>query len=208
VKTGGDTAVRRYTARKRELEEADRKAKLEADRRQREAQRLADEAAAAERRRLAQEAAQAAQRGNPAVAADLIEQARAIEPVSVPVDVPPPALAAAAAVAGISERESWDGAIDDMKAAILAAARADIFREAAALVEGGALTAGGQGLVTRMVADNLRVAASEQPIIPSTMFLGNPEALKQRAAADHDTLTWPGFRFFTVVTPVRRPGRQ
>jgi hypothetical protein len=204
VKTGGETAARRYTARKRELEDLDRKAKLEADRRQREAQRQADEAAAAERRRLAQEAALAAQQGNPAGAADLIEQARAVEPVSVPVDLPPPSLATAAAVAGISERQGWVGTIADMKDALMAAARPDIYRELAQLLEAGELTVGSNTLTTTMIASKLRALAAELPLIPSSMFAANEGELKKRADADKDTLRWPGFTFTQTFTPVRR----
>jgi hypothetical protein len=208
VQTGGDTAVRRYNARKRELEEADRKAKLEADRRQREAQRQADEAAAAERRRLAQEAALAAQQGNPAAAADLIEQARAVEAVEVPVDVPAPALAPAAAVAGISERQGWVGDITDMKEAIMAAARPDLYREIAHLLVDGELTVGANTLTTTVIATKLRALAHELPFIPSTMFAANTTELKKRADADKDTLRWPGFTFTQTFTPVRRTARR
>jgi hypothetical protein len=204
-KTGGEIAARRYTTRKRELEEADRQAKLEADRRQREAEQKAALEAAAERRRLADEAAKAAQAGRPAAAADLIEQARAVEPVPVPIEAPAALQAPAAEVAGLGTREGWAGEITDMKDALLAAARPDIFREIAQMVEAGDLTvAGGQSPATHMIAAKLRALAIELPIIPSTMFAGDADALKKRAAADHDTLQWPGFRFYQTVTPVRR----
>jgi hypothetical protein len=67
--TGGAIAARRYTDRTRELLEADRKAKAEHQRQQREAEHRAAQAAADERRRLAEEAAAAAKAGNPAAAA-------------------------------------------------------------------------------------------------------------------------------------------
>jgi len=209
VKTGGETAARRYSDRKRALEEADRKARAEADRRQREAQRQAEEAAAAERRRLAQAAAQAAQAGHPAAAATLIEQARAVEAAPVPVEPLPPDRAAAAAVAGLSEREGWTGEISDMYDALLAAARPHLYREVAGLIETGELTpGGGASLTTRLIADRLKALASELPMIPSTMFDGNAAELKTRANADRDTLRWPGFVFKHVFTPVRRTGRK
>ena len=57
--TGGAIAARRYTDRTRELLEANRKAKAEHQRQQREAEHRAARAAADERRRLAEEAAAA-----------------------------------------------------------------------------------------------------------------------------------------------------
>jgi hypothetical protein len=205
VKTGGETAARRYTLRKRELEDLDRLARLEADRKQRAAQAEVERVAAAERRRLADEAMQAAQQGQAAIAAELIERARAVEPEAVTVACAPVLQAPAADVAGLGVRAGWTGEITDMKDALMAAARPDIFREVAALIEDGQLTvAGGQSPATHMIATRLRALATELPIIPSTMFAGNADALKKRAAADHDTLQWPGFTFTQTVTPVRR----
>ena len=50
---------------------------------------MAEAQAMAERRRLAQEAAEAAQSGNATAAADLIEQARAVEAAPVPAEPAP-----------------------------------------------------------------------------------------------------------------------
>lgn len=208
VKAGGDTAARRYTQRKRELDEADRLARLEAERRDREARQAAERIAAAERQRLAEAATKAAQSGDAAAAATLIDQARAVEPEPVAVELPPPSQGAAAAVAGLGERHGWDGTITDMKVAILASARPDVMREIAAMVEGGDLTAGGTSITTQMIATKLRALATELPIIPSKLFAGDPTELKARAAADRDTLTWPGFAFTQTVTPVRRTSRK
>lgn len=208
VKAGGETAARRYTLRKRELEDIDRRAHLEAARRQREAEQEAERVAAVERRRLAQEAADAAQQGNAAAAANLIEQARAVEPEPVPVELPPVPQAQAAAVAGMGERLGWEGAIVDMLEAVLAAARPAIFREVAQMVASGDLTAGGQSLTTRLIGDKLVALASELPFIPTAMFAGDAVELKKRAAADRDTLRWPGFEFKQTVTPVRRTSKR
>ena len=208
VKTGGETAARRYTTRKRELEEADRRAKLEAERRQREAQQAAEAQAMAERQRLGQAAAQAAQSGNAAAAATLIEQARAVEPELVPAEPAPISLATAAAVQGLGQREGWTGEIVDMQEALLAAARPDIMREMATAIEAGEFTAGGQSMTTHLIATKLRALASDLPIIPVSMFCADIGELKKRAAADRDTLQWPGFAFTQTVTPVRRPGAR
>jgi hypothetical protein len=208
-RVGGATAARRYTARKRELAEADRRAQAEADRQQREAQHEARRQAAEERRRLTQEAATAAQQGNAAAAADLIEQARAVEPPPVQTESAPTPLTPPAAVPGLTERGSWTADISDMKTAILAAARPDIFREVAEMVGSGDLTpAGATGLATNAISQRLRAIASELPIIPSTMFAANLSELKARAVADRDTLSWPGFQFKQTFTPVRRPRAQ
>lgn len=209
VKAGGDTAAKRYSLRKRELDEADRLARLEADKRLREAQQKAERVAAAERNRLNQEAIQAAKAGNQAAVADLIEQARAVEPVPVAVELPPVMQAPAAAVAGMGERLGWEGAIVDMLTAILAAARPHLFREIADLIEAGELTpSGASTLTTTLIATRLRNHAQEMPMIPATMFAGNTAELKARAAADRDTLQWPGFEFKETHTPVRRPGAR
>ena len=208
VKTGGETAARRYMTRKRELEEADRKARLAAERRAKEAEQAAERVAAAERYRLGQQAVQASQEGNLAAVADLIEQARAVEPVPVAVELPPVMQAPAAAVAGMGERLGWEGAIVDMLTAILAAARPHLFREVATLIEAGELTAGGTSLTTQMIAGKLRLHAQEMPMIPATVFAGDAAELKRRATADRDTLQWPGFEFKQTVTPVRRPGAR
>lgn len=207
VKQGGETAAKRYTLRKRELEDIDRLAQLEADRRQRQAQAEADRLAAAERRRLSQEATVAAQQGNPAEAANLIEQARAVEPAPVVVEPPPILQAAAADVAGLGTREGWSGDIVDMKIALLAAARPDVFREIADMIWAGELTLGAQTPATHMISSKLRAMASELPIIPSTMFAADAAELKKRAHADRDTLHWPGFAFTQTLTPVRRTRR-
>lgn len=208
VKTGGDTAARRYNNRKRELEETDRQARLEAARRAQSAEREAEALAMAERRRLTEQASHEAQAGHPGAAADLLEQARAVEAVPVPEEPPPVALAPAAAVAGISEREGWTGEIVDMKTALLASARPDILREVADMLAQGDLTPGGAATVTTTyIHAKLRAIALELPVIPSTMFAGNAPELKKRAAADRDTLHWPGFTFTQTHTPVRRPRR-
>ena len=207
VKCGGETAARRYTARKRELEEADRRAKLEADRRQREAQQAAEALAIAERQRLGQAAVQAAQAGNQAAVADLIAQARAVEVAPIAVEPAPVSLATAAAVQGLGHRESWAGDIVDLQEALLAAARPDIMRELATAIEAGEFTAGGQSMTTHLIATKLRAMASDLPVIPASMFAANVGELKTRAAADRDTLQWPGFVFQQVVTPVRRTTR-
>jgi hypothetical protein len=92
-----------------------------------------------------------------------------------------------------------------MKEAIMAAARPDIYREVAQLIDDGQLTpAGVNSLTTRMIAEKLRALARELPFIPSSMFAGDPDELKKRAHADRDTLRWPGFTFTQVFTPVRR----
>jgi len=205
LETAGRTAVRRYNARKRELEEIDRKAKAEADRRQREAQDAADRKADQERRRLADEAVKAAQQGNAAGAANLVTQMHAVEPEKVQEQAPPPSLAQSASVKGVGERENWCGEITDIKLALHACASPDIFREIAGLIEAGALTpAGGQSVTTVAIAERLRALATEMPFVPSNVFAANDAELKKRAAADRDTLTWPGFRFFNDPIPVRR----
>ncbi|HEY6362466.1 MAG TPA: hypothetical protein VIX63_15240, partial [Vicinamibacterales bacterium] len=205
VKAGGETAARRYTLRKRELDEIDRRARLEAERRQREAQLEADRVAAMERQRLAEAATTAAQAGDASGARALIDAARAVEAAPVPVESPPVPLASVAAVPGLGTREGWAGAIVDMKIALLASARPDLYREVAALITSGDLTpAGGSSLTTQLISDRLRALASELPVIPSSMFSGNDKELKARATADRDTLQWPGFTFTQTQTPVRR----
>ena len=203
--SAGKTAVRRYQARKRELEEIDRRARAEADRRQRDAQAEADRKAEEERQRLARQATEAAHQGNAAAAADLIEQARAVEPEKVQLPEPPPSLVQSAAVKGVGERENWCGEITDIKLAIHACASPDIFREIAGLIEAGALTpAGGQSITTAAIAEKLRTLAHDMPFVPSNVFAANDGELKKRAAADRDSLSWPGFRFFNDPIPVRR----
>lgn len=207
-KTGGATAARRYTARQRELEEADRLARLDADRRTRAQQQENERQAAATRRQLAQQATQAAAQGDQAAVANLIDLARAVEVAPVEVEQPPPSLAAAAKVPGMGVRVSWRGSIVDITTAVLAAGRPHLLRELADAIAGGAMTLGGQTITTEMIATNIRALANDLPAIPMSVFGPNEDELQKRADADKDTLAWPGFLFEKTDTPVRRPGAR
>lgn len=209
VKAGGDTAARRYTTRKRELEEADRRARVAAEEANRRAQQEAAVAAERERNRLATEAAAAALCGDRQRTADLIDQARAVVPEEIKTVEVPASQAAAAAVKGLGSAAIWKGEITDIHEAVLAAARPHLFREVAAAIDAGELTAGGgTSISTTMIATRLRQLATDLPAIPLTVFAGEAAVLKDRATADRDTLQWPGFRFYEDHTPVRRPGAR
>jgi hypothetical protein len=203
--TGGATAARRYAERQRELQEVDRRARMEADRQTRAAQAEADAMAVATRRRLSEAAAAAAAAGDAAQVQDLLAEARAVEPPTVEPMAPPPSQADAGAVAGITSRSDWTGAIVDLRLALMAMVAPMVIRDMADAIEQGDLTNGGISVTTTMIAGNLRMRALQMPVIPIDLVQGNPTTLQARARADRDSVDWPGFAFAEKTIPIRRP---